>query len=571
MQRKFLYLFIFALAFIGCEINSLTNALFYTNTLMVFLALAFLLLCFFKSTSSKIEIEQIGKPEVFLFLYLVWAAGTFYFSVNPDLTSYGSMKSLAALSFGLGLILYLKNIDRLNDIWLLSFIFAGIHGAAGIIEQFFPIVSDLELLINGSRSLFTHPNFYSGYLTIHVPIGVYLFFHTTDEFQKNLIAIGWICILIALGFSGSMAGQLIAGLQLIAVILFFWKNQKPGEIKLVAFGVVTAFIIYLAINNLILDVDPFFEIKNLDNQKVASNLYSVHVDNRLVYWMAAWDIFVDHWLIGSGLLTFTELYPFTGYLETYSHALLPPHAHSLYIQIASETGLIGFTLLMASILIAFKKCITKLKIINGETRDLIFFILLSLSGFLIHGISEYNWLISLYIYYFVLQILSLGVLLRVDLGEDSKNSGNLQSRILFSTSVISIIIIGIALLKYYQYNQIIIDKVPKTQSLAEMEQQLNQAKKLCERCGVPYYLSGFANLDEANKLQSSNLIDKAQQAFDGVVKRNPYNSKVYMTQGDLFLFQRKNKEAKYSYQMAMRDSRYKEIAQKKLDNLQKAK
>jgi len=570
MQHNFLYLFIFALAFIGCEINSLNHALFDTNALMVFLALSFLSLCFLKNFSSGTEIKPPGKPEFFLFLYLIWAAGTFYFSVNPDLTSYGSMKCLAALAFGLGLIFYLKNLEMLIDIWLLSFIFAGIHGAAGIIEQFFPLYLDASLSINGSRSFFTHPNFYSCYLQIHIPIGVYLYFNTIDVFRKKLIGIGWICILIALGFSGSMAGQLIAGLQIIAVILFFWKIQKLGKVKLVVFGVVAALIIYLSLNSFILGVDPLYEIKNIGNKEVASNLYGVHVDNRLVYWMGAWDIFLNHWLTGSGLLTFTELYPFTGFLEKYPHALLPPHAHSLYIQTASETGLIGFSLLMISILFVLKENVIKFKKTSGVTQELNFYLLLSFSGLLVHGISEYNWLISLFIFYFVLQVVSMRFALRENSDYGNKKSGILQSKVLFSISMFSIFLIGFSLFNYYQYNQIIIEKVPKAQTLDEVEQQLNQAKILCERCGVPYYLSGFANLDEAKKMQSSNLIDKAQQAFDELIKRNPYNSKVYMTQGDISLFQRNNQKAIASYKMAMRDSRYKEIARKKLESLERA-
>jgi hypothetical protein len=570
MQRYLLYLFVFVLAFIGCEINSLTHALFDTNALMVFLALSFFALCFIKNLSSGIEVKQPEKPELFIFVYLIWAAGTFYFSVNPDLTSYGAMKCLATLAFGLGLFLYLKNKEMLNDIWLLSFIFAGIHGAAGIIEQFFPIISALSLPINGSRSLFTHPNFYSCYLQIHIPIGVYLYFNTIDVFRKNLIGIGWICILIALGFSGSIAGQLIAGLQIIAVIIFFWKTQNPDKVKLVASGVLAALIIYFGLNSFLLGVDPLFEIKNVGNQEVASKLYNVHVDNRLIYWFGTWKIFLNHWLTGSGLLTFTELYPFTGLLEKYPHALLPPHAHSLYIQTASETGLIGFSLLMSSVFFALKANVIKLKRSSGVTQELNFFLLLSFSGLLIHGISEYNWLISLFIYYFVLQVVSMRFALRENSDNGNKKLGILQSKVLFSTSVLAIILIGFSLLNYYQYNQIIIDKVPKAQSLEEVEQKLNQAKILCERCGVPYYISGFANLDEARKLQSSSLIDKAQQAFDELIKRNPYNSKVYMTQGDISLFQRNNQKAIESYKMAMRDSRYKEIAHKKLESLEGA-
>nr|MBC8283294.1 O-antigen ligase family protein [Nitrospinota bacterium] len=443
------------------------------------------------------------------------------------------------------------------------------YGAAGIIEQFFPLYLNASLPINGSRSLFTHPNFYAGYLKIHMPVGIYLYFNTTKRFQKNLIAISWLCILIALGFSGSLAGQLIAALQIISALIFFLANQKPDQAKHIVFAVVTGVIVYFCLNRFLLDIDPLLEITQIMVPQNADHLYTVHVDNRLVYWMGAWDIFVKHWLIGSGLLTFTELYPFTGYLETYPHALLPPHAHSLYIQTASEVGLVGFGLLMASIFFAFQKNIKKLKILNGATRELTFFILLSLSGLLIHGISEYNWLISLFIFYFVLQIVSLGVVLRTDPSNENSKSGASKGRVLLSISAFSIFIIGYALLNYYQYNQIIIDRVPEAQTLKEVEQQLSKAKKLCGRCGVPYYLSGFANLNEAKKRRSNKLFNKAQEEFSDALKRNPYNSEVYMYRGDLLSLQKKNQEAKQSYQMAMRDSRYMEIARIKIENLEK--
>lgn len=285
MQPNFLYIFIFILAFIGCEIDGLENTLYQTNILIIFLALSFLAISTVKYFSNDEEIRTINKAEICLFFYLIWAAGSFYYSINPDITSFPAMKSLGALAFGLGLFLYLKSINQLTQLWLVSFVFAGIHGISGIIEQFFPFYLNSPLKINGSSSLFSHPNFYACYLQIHVPIGLYLFFKTDKGFLKTLISIGWISIIISLAFTGSIAGQLIAGLQIVVSLWFFKNKEKFDQARVVVLGLIIGITIFFGLNKFIFGGQPIIEFKQVMASTNIDHLYFMHIGNRLVYWL----------------------------------------------------------------------------------------------------------------------------------------------------------------------------------------------------------------------------------------------------------------------------------------------
>ena len=116
---------------------------------------------------------------------------------------------------------------------------------------------------------------------------------------------------------------------------------------------------------------------------------------------------MEHWFLGSGLWTYFELYPQTGLGRT------PPHAHNMYFQTAVETGLVGLGLLVACIIKAYSTFISIFKKGTSERKtDKAYYIVVSLSSYLIHNLIEYNWLISNFIYYFVFLLISLEVLNR---------------------------------------------------------------------------------------------------------------------------------------------------------------
>ena len=172
-----------------------------------------------------------------------------------------------------------------------------------------------------------------------------MYFKTPTSLSKNQIGLGLIIILIALGVSESLAAQLIAALQIGASVLYFLVHKKPQQAKLVSLPSFIAFIIFMGLIRLIPEGNASAPEIVMSAPVGESDWLSNHVGLRLRYWLAGWRIFCDHWLFGSGLWTYYEVFPYTGLLEVYDkpiYNMVPSHAHSFYFQTLAETGLILF-------------------------------------------------------------------------------------------------------------------------------------------------------------------------------------------------------------------------------------
>ena len=578
MQRYFLYIFIFILAFAGCDINGLQVVRYYdVCLLLVFLSVSFMLLNLIGVCEGKAKNIFIGKSELFLFLFLAWSAATFYFSVNVEATIFPAMKSLGAIAFGVGLFLYLEKRGQLVQIWLVSYIFACIHASLGVIEQSFLLHDKLLSFAGWNGSLFSNPNYFSCYLLLHIPIGIYLYFKNPISFSKTLIGLGWIIILIALWLSTSQAAILIAAMQIGVSVIYFLVHKKPKRAILVSVSSLVSYLIFFNLINLTTGANNYspLTIMSSPGSTVISSPFIEedwllqHVGIRLRLWVGAWRIFSENWLLGSGLWTYNEIYPYTGLLKVVGDPfnILPPHAHSLYLQTAAETGLIGIALLSSCLFFIFRNNIKLLIEKKRTTLDLNFFLLTSAVGFLIHNISEYNWLNSLFTYYFVLLCVSMGYLGRVN-SLQAESLISFRKIFLLPSILLFSLVLGFTQVKFYKYYQILFKPIDLKQTMVEYETELNRAKNLCERCARPRYLSGLAKYDRYRLSKKTEFLNEAQKEFSAAVDRNPYNPKINMLQGDIYTLQEKNKEARKSYEMAMKHGWFALPARKKIKHLE---
>ncbi len=120
----------------------------------------------------------------------------------------------------------------------------------------------------------------------------------------------------------------------------------------------------------------------------------------------------------------------------------------------------------------------------------------------------------------------------------------------------AVLLTGFALSNYYKYNQIIVKKLPFSQTLGDAEYELRLAKNLCKQCGGPHYLSGFLKLEEYKRTRDPELLEGARKEFSEALIRNPYSSRFYFAEGDAFNFQGKKGQAKHSYTMTGKNPRY---------------
>jgi O-antigen ligase len=552
MSRTFYIFYLFAVVVVGCENGSLKQNIHDMNTLMAFLSLAFLCMAFFLCK----EKEDIGVSvlSTSLIIFLLYSAFTFYLSFNADLSIYPVLKIINALLLSIALIYFLKDIEVLNKTLLMVFAFGGIIATTGILEQFFPFLFPMNwTMIYHAKSIFTNPNLFSGYLIIHIPIGVYLFFRASNSFSKVLTGLAWILILVSVGFSKSQGGQLIAGLQIISIIIFFLATNKPHQARLVGIGVIISVSIYWGLLKLILEpglIASMGEVEVVKQAVVIKEWANRSVGSRLMYWTGAWRIFTDHWLTGSGLWTFVELYPQTGLSR------LPAHAHSMYLQTAAETGLIGFGFLIACLTALCSVLVRIFKRGSAEVVEMNFFIAASLIGFLVNNIIEYNWLTANFIYYFVFLVISVEVLNR-------ETKGYKRWVLIFDNKglwvkVVPIIMIlgAFVIVQYYSYQRIISHDVPMSTTMEEMFANTTEAKKICNRCGSPYYLSGIAHLEMYRLSQVRQNLTLAEQDFNEVLHRSPYSFGTYLMLAKVKSLQGKFSEAKEYYLKSMKDAKY---------------
>lgn len=563
MVHRFLFVYLAVIIFIGCDNIYLTKEFFDINIIITFLSFFYLCITFiFKKEGFGLS-NGLSGLIITLMLFLFYSVISFYTSSNADLSIYPAIKLLGALFLTLALLEFIKNIELLKKILLLVFVFSGVHASIGILQQFVPtLLHQPDKFSSASTSFFQNPNFYSGYLVIHLPIGFYFIAQAKNNLVKALFISIWLTIWVALGFSASPGGQVVAGIQMFGLAAYFLKNKEISKLKYLTWTIIFSLAAYIGVVTILGSINQVGS-ETLQNTLVRRPLVWNHMENRLMYWSGAWSIFKDNWILGSGLWTFLELYPQTGLKYT------PPHAHNMYLQTAAETGLIGFVLLMASLTTMFFKFIHIFKKASFEVADLTFYIGLSLSGFLIHNLIEYNWLISNYIYLFVFLAISIEVLSREIEGEKRvifypKEKG------IFSNCVILIMIFGmVTVIQYYHYDKLISHKNLFGSTFEEMSRKTQQASNLCDRCGKPHYLMGVVNWQIFNQAQEITFLDQAEKEFRKALEKSPNGLKPFLYLGDIKNFQGDFDSARKYYEKAMVDSRFKKSASSNLKAMEK--
>ncbi len=549
MLKAFSIIYSITIAFIGCENIYIPNNAQDINVFAVFLSLAFLCNVYVLKGENNTGNIEWGYLPITLLGFLFYSAINFCFSSNADLSIYPAFKILGAIFLTLALTYFLQDVETLKKALLIVFILAATHAVFGIWQQFVPALLHQQSKFNStSTSFFSNPNYFSGYLVIHIPLGFYLMSHAISNIKRLGLVGLWIMIWIALGFSGSPGGQLIAGLQVFAMILYSIYKKDYRNLKILGWSLFIAFMAYFVLIKFIIGV-PLPGSEVIQDSLVRRNWTWGHLENRFMYWAGAWSIFKDHWLFGSGLWTFVELYPQTGLNYT------PPHAHNAYLQTLAETGLVGFSFLMICLIVLFRNIGRIFRKASSEVVDLCFYLSVSLCGFLLHNAIEYNWLISNFIYVFVFLIISIEVLNRE---LQIKESLKLQQYLPKTVPVI--IVIGIfAIYQYYSYHRVI-NEIMFSQTIEEISSNVTEAKTLCARCGKPYYLSGIANLEEFRRSQNNRYLIQAENDFKDVLRLNPNGLGTYLMLGETKGLQGEKLKAKHYFEKALKDPRYRNAA-----------
>ncbi|HLJ87253.1 MAG TPA: O-antigen ligase family protein [Candidatus Angelobacter sp.] len=197
-------------------------------------------------------------------------------------------------------------------------------------------------------SFLFHFNSLAGYLNLVLP---FAFGCVVLARGRRMRLLGVSCLgatVAALYFTGSRGGLIACGGSLLAC-LWFLRPSRAAWIRLLLAGAMAVALIQLL---------PRFQQGGEGEEEVSVRVQEVDDFtqlSRLALWAAAGSMFLDHPVLGVGYGNYRSLY------HDYIPGSAPDQldAHNLYLQLLSETGLIGF-LVFAALIIAFSRMAVRL-------------------------------------------------------------------------------------------------------------------------------------------------------------------------------------------------------------------
>lgn len=259
-----------------------------------------------------------------------------------------------------------------------------------LLFDYFPFV-DVYIHPNGERisSVTYEPPALATYL---LTISGWMFSYIiTEKGLKRFIPS--IMVLILALFSGSRAGLVIIGVQVLVFLLLLYKNKKYHQLLLrLAMG--------FALITLIIGIIKGPEIVEYLKEKITSfeindNMHAVSNKSRFGIQYALFQVFLDNPIsgVGYGQQTYEmikNLPPWSTYNNwefkikylNPEHPSFPP-GYNLFVRILAESGIIGFVLFSSWILFILYTCFSFFKLKN---QDSIFatVIFISMIGFIMN-------------------------------------------------------------------------------------------------------------------------------------------------------------------------------------------
>ena len=209
----------------------------------------------------------------------------------------------------------------------------------------------------------------------------------------------------------------IIGIVLFNVLIYFIAERTAFALNIIFFVLFTLIIKktrFLMIITLIISSLGFFVAGNLSkstqerminqtiNEVFKDNKINIFTEGHENHMKTAIKIFKDNIIIGSGIKSFRILCRDKRYYETITSC--STHPHNTYAQLLSETGFIGFVLILGFFLIIFKNIILyfarsfylKNDYVSDQVKILSILIFINLFPFVPTGSFFNNWMSIIY-------------------------------------------------------------------------------------------------------------------------------------------------------------------------------
>ncbi len=564
-----------------------------SNTLIVFLSLVFLVFAFLSYRNQNTEPYPLSSISFSFLLFLGWVILGRFYTVDQDMSMSTVLIHVGGIALLLGLSLRIREEEHLKFFLGLVLFCAGFMSAIAILQQFNIYQEIIPAATKQmSTGLYGHRNILATYLLLHFPLAIYFYVSSQTRTKKVIFGIISILIALALIFSRSRGGQLVLGIELLSVLIYFVREKNYRKIRDLIIGGVLITVVYFGLFSLVKvsQVKPLVEHINLTqiaaekNRKAwvetppsIANIFTGDkspwhsLANRLVFWKTGWGIFKDYWLTGTGPWTFELLFPVYQDKEitekTFSIMVKegtkfgdhsPPHSHNIFIQTATETGLIGLGLLVGFLITLYSRGIYLLRKAPPEGRSFVFFLILSVTGFLIHNLIEYNWFQIQFIYSFIILLFAIDFLDR-KYSPRKSSLGKVNSVIHSSVMTAFIIVATLSTMNYYKYQDLIYEKIISGTSMTNFNELTNEAKGYCPSCGWPALEMAKHLISQYRLTQNNAVLVSAETELKEVAFLTPFNYKHFIYLAEIRAFQGNWEGAKKLYEQAFKNMNMKQF------------
>ena len=539
-----------------------------STTLIISLSLAFLLSSFISFRTQNTERYPLSPISFSLILFLGWAVLGHFYTVDQDNSMTAILQHFGGAILLLGLSLNIKEEEHLQRFLWLALFCAGLMSFIAIVQQF-DVYSAIipKATINMSTGFYGHRNVLATYLLLHFPLAIYFYVSSQTRNKKIIFGILSILIVLALIFSRSRGGQLVLGIQLLGMLIYFVRKKDHAKMKDLIVGGLLTTVLYFGLLFLVKvsAVDQYF----ITPPSIANVFTGKHnawgsLANRLVFWETGWGIFKDYWLTGTGPWTYELLFPvysgkeiLGGLVGDYGY-VNPPHSHNILIQIATDTGVIGLGLFMAFLIAVYSRGIYLLRNAPPETRNFVFFLILSLTGFMIHNQIEYNWIQIHFIYPFIFLVFAIDFLDRKY--SLKKSSLGKVNSVIHNGVLTAFILVGtLSTMNYYKYQALIYEKIIPGTGVANLSMLTNEAKTYCPGCGWPGLEMAKNLISQYRLTPNPTILVSAETELKEVALLTPFNLRQFIYLAEIRSFQENWDEAKKLYVQAFKNKKMKAL------------
>jgi O-antigen ligase len=362
---------------------------------------------------------------------------------------------------------------------------------------------------------------------------------TTDQKLQRYLSIATVFLYaLLLGLINSRGALIALFVGLIFVLVLTWRQYDKARLLQVGLVIMGAFVTA----HLLMDYTSQIMATDMVDQMLTLQDTHHAGQTRFVIWQPAWDLFLQHPWAGIGLGTYFLTIPPTLHIADHSAGF---YVHNDYLQIALETGIPGFILLLFILFATLSRLINALRVSYNDHVQRLHFLALfaALLTLAAHSLFTYN--------FYVIPIMFVAGFL---LGRFNYVADQLETRqqhvwhpaklfrpaIYYTvlgliTITLSSYFISIGLAHHYQHKGY---RLAAANQLEDAHQAFRIAQKLAPRVDSAYYADAdllrksaliLANQPELAK----GLLEEAQALLVQAEKLNPLRAQTPYIHGQV--------------------------------------